>query len=517
MLPEAVYRTRQIRDIEQMAGAAHGMPDFVLMRRAGAAAFKHLMARYSRLEHLVVVCGPGNNGGDGYVVAGCARRIGIRVTVLAVAEPRTAAAAATRREYDHDGGAVTDDLAILATADLLVDGLFGLGLRRAPAGAAAECIAAMNRVGCPVLALDVPSGLHSDTGRAFAQCVTASVTVTFIGLKMGLLTGQGRSRVGEIVLADLNIPAAARRAAPAARIIQPPVLEKRRREMHKGEAGRVLIVGGSRGMLGAALLAGEAALRCGGGVVTVAVAEACLDWPALRCPELMSVEAQRAPLADLLARADVVVLGPGLGQSPWSERVFERFIGSKCRLVVDADGLNWLARAGAPLASPAARQPSWTLTPHPGEAARLLQCAVADIQADRPAAAREIAARFGAVCVLKGPGTLVADAAGALLVCEGGNPGMATAGMGDVLSGIAGAMLASARPHGRPHDYQRDASSDASSDASTDAPSVLRSAATAVWLHSAAADAAARAVGERSLLARDVIAHLPFIFMPLEA
>ncbi len=313
-------------------------------------------------------------------------------------------------------------------------------------------------------------------------------------MKLGLLTGQGRDHAGEIVFADLRIPAEARRAVPPiARVIRPPVLAKRRRTVHKGDAGRVLVVGGDAGMLGAALLAGEAALRCGSGLVTVASGEGHLDWPALHRPELMSAEALRISVppegkgagAGGGGLADAVVLGPGLGQSDWSEQVFERFIDCAPPLVVDADGLNWLARKPR-------RRDDWIVTPHPGEAARLLGCAAAEIQADRLAAAREIAAKFGGVCVLKGAGTLVACADGAVFLCDRGNPGMATAGMGDVLSGIAGALIGQGMP-------------------------AAVAATAAVWLHAVAADAAVEDTGERGLLARDVADRLAGVVKGAEA
>lgn len=490
MLPEEIYQAHQVREIDRAVIEQHGVPGIALMRRAGEAAFKQIMARYSPTNHLVVVCGAGNNGGDGYVVALCARKIGIPVTVLAAAEPNTDDAATAFRDYRDGGGVVGESgYSLPADAGLVVDALFGTGLSRAPRGIAAELIRHINDANCLVVSLDMPSGLHSDTGFAFDPCVKADTTITFIGLKLGLLTGQGRSHAGEIVFEDLGIPAEARRAvAPAARIIRRPLLEKRRREMHKGDAGRVLVVGGDSGMLGAVLLAGEAALRCGSGLVTVAGSEAHLDLPALRCPELMSVAALRLSPEKISQQADAVVLGPGLGQSSWSERVFDRFIAVERSLVVDADGLNWLARSGRQWAG---RRSDWVLTPHPGEAAGLLQCTPAEIQADRPKAAREIAAKYGGICVLKGAGTLVVCADGPMFLCDKGNPGMATAGMGDVLSGIIGSLMGQGLP--------------------------AAAAATAgVWMHGSAADGAVQNTGERSLLARDVIHHLAPVLKTME-
>lgn len=502
MLPEELYRARQTREIDRLVIERCGVPGIELMRRAGEVAFKHIMARYSGAAHLLVVCGRGNNGGDGYVVARCARDIGLRVSVLALGEANTDDAATAARDY-HAAGGVTlaaDDAGAwhgaFDSADLLVDALFGTGLSRAPQGVAAEVIERINaaRAGgkAAVVSLDMPSGLHSDTGLAFSPCVRADATITFVGVKLGLLTGNGRSHAGDIIFESLRIPAAARRAVPpAARIIPPPALGKRAREMHKGDAGRVLVVGGARGMLGAALLAGEAALRCGSGLVTLAGPATSVDLAALHRPELLTADAEQIAAAEVGEWADAVVLGPGLGQSAWSERLFARFSGDESPpLVVDADGLNHLARAPR-------RRADWVLTPHPGEAARLLQAATADIQADRPAAVAEIAARYGGVCVLKGAGTLVAvdgggDGDGALWLCDRGNPGMASAGMGDVLSGVIASLLGQGLP-------------------------LAAAATTGVWLHAHAADTAAAELGERGLLARDVNAQLAAVMRAAEA
>lgn len=267
-------------------------------------------------------------------------------------------------------------------------------------------------------------------------------------------------------------------------LIPPPKLPKRHRETHKREVGRILIVGGTEGMLGATLLAGESALRCGSGLVTIASTASHVDWPALHCPELMSADAMQISRERIAEIADVVVLGPGLGQGEWGKQVFDRFIDCELPLVVDADGLNWLARKP--------RQcDRWVLTPHVGEAARLLGRTATEVQAERLHAAREIATQYGGVCVLKGPGTLVACADDSIWICDKGNPGMATAGMGDVLSGIVAALLGQGA-------------------------SFSVAATTAVWLHACAADTAVRKIGERGLLARDVITYVATLVCQIE-
>ncbi|MDA7995296.1 MAG: NAD(P)H-hydrate dehydratase [Gammaproteobacteria bacterium] len=482
MLPAELYRARETREIDRIAIARHGAAGLELMRRAGESALRHITARHSGARHLLVVCGPGNNGGDGYVLAARAREVGMRVSVLAAGAPASEDAAAAAREYRDSGGEARDaesGAELPGDADVIADALFGTGLGRAPQGVAADLIARINAASASgraaVFALDMPSGL-GDGGRAFSPCVRAHATLTFIGLKIGLFTGDGCDQAGEVLFDDLRVPGAARRAVrPVARIISPPELPRRNRGMHKGEAGRVLVAGGARGMFGAALLSAEAALRCGAGLVTLASEAANLDLAALRRPELMSADALTANTP-----ADIVVLGPGLGMDEWGERVFKKFIGGDARLVVDADALNWLARHPQ-------KRADWTLTPHPGEAARLLDCDVGEVQADRLAAAHEIAARFGGVCVLKGAGTLVVDGESAWL-CDRGNPGMASAGMGDVLAGTIGALLAQGA-----------------------------SVADAVWLHSHAADLAAQSCcGERGLLAGDVLMQLPSVLKARE-
>ena len=482
MLPDEVYQAAQTRELDRIVMQHHAVSGGELMRRAGRAAFDAMMTRFGGAANLVVVCGVGNNGGDGYVVASCAQQIGVPTRALAIGAPRGVDARACAEAYQTAGGVIVRDRAAqhkaIDEAELIVDALFGTGLRRAPEGDAAALIDCINRADCPVLALDLPSGLCADTGVAFAPCVQADVTVTFIGVKLGLLTASGRDVAGDLLFADLNIPHAAREVvAPCARILRAPRLRKRAPSMHKGDAGRVLVVGGDVGMLGATLLSGRAALRGGAGLVTIATCAAHCAQIALHRAELMSVDA----LADA-PPTDVIALGPGLGQSAWSARVFAQFVDgdvdTKAGMVVDADGLNHLARTGR-------RRDDWLLTPHPGEAARLLDATVGEVQADRLTAAHAIAARYGGVCVLKGAGTLISDGTSAQ-VCILGNPGMASAGMGDVLTGLLAAQLAQG-----------------------DAP--LAAAESAVWLHARAADVAVQTRGERGLLAGDVIDALPTV------
>jgi len=361
-----------------------------------------------------------------------------------------------------------------------VDAMLGTGLDREVAGAYAHCIDAVNAAVTPVLAIDVPSGLHADNGAVMGRAVRADRTITFVGLKAGLFLGGGADHVGTLSFAGLGVPEDAGRAAPVMRRIDSAavaqVLPRRRRSVHKGDNGRVLVVGGGPGMPGAASLAAAAALRAGAGLVTVATRPEHVAAIVAGRPEIIchAVDSGRE-LGPLLTQADVVALGPGLGRGEWSRTMFEAALAGGRPLVVDADGLNLLA------AEPR-RRTDWILTPHPGEAARLTGRSAAEVQADRLGSIRALVERFGGVAVLKGAASLVLGPSGLPWVCTAGNPGMATAGMGDVLTGVIAAVWAQHR------------------DAET-------AAAAGVLVHATAGDTAA-GDGERGLLATDVIERL---------
>jgi NAD(P)H-hydrate epimerase len=433
---------------------------------------------------VVVCCGPGNNGGDGYVVARIARAQGLRVHAIALAEPGSLRGDARRAcdEFVASGGDCEAwQPRLLAHGDVIVDALFGTGLARDVSGAAAECIAAINAAGRPVVAVDIPSGLHADTGHVLGAAVRADLTVTFIGRKVGCHLAAGPDHTGDIVFDDLGVPLATYDdEVPALRLLDATVasaaLAKRPRTSHKGRHGHVLVIGGAAGMGGAARLAGEAALRAGAGLVTVAVHPHSLAALTAR-PELMSVAlAGAADLQPALERATVVALGPGLGQSPWSTELLGVALAAGKPLVVDADALNLLA--GERL-----RRDDWVLTPHPGEAARLLGSTSTAVQADRLAAARELQSRCGGTVVLKGAGSIVRCADGSGWLCDRGNPGMGAAGMGDVLTGVIAAIAAQCGD-------------------------LALAARAGVWVHATAGDRAAGTGGERGLLAGDVIDQL---------
>jgi len=479
-----LYSAGQVRGLDRTAIEEAGIPGYTLMTRAGAAAWEVLREHWPGARHIAVVCGTGNNGGDGYVLARLAQEAQYRVTVLQAGDgARIGGDALTAREaYLAAGGEVhAGDPACLTQADVIVDALFGTGLARALDGEWLALVEAVNRTGVPVLAIDIPSGLHADTGAVLGAAVAARATVTFIGRKQGLYTGQAADHTGEIAFSDLGVPASVyRQTPPSAQLLTAAPLgalsAPRPRAAHKGAHGHVLVIGGDHGMVGALRLAGEAALRTGAGLVSLATRVEHAPAIAAACPELMSHGVASArDLTRLLARATVVAIGPGLGRSSWARELLAAVLEGTLPLVVDADALNLLSRE--PL-----RRADWVLTPHPGEAGRLLNQPTADVQEDRYAAVRALADTYGGIAVLKGAGTLICHAGAPVAVCAAGNPGMATGGMGDVLTGVIAGLIA-----------QR-----------LEAP---QAAVAGVCLHARAGDRAATD-GERGMTARDVIAEL---------
>lgn len=473
-----VYRNAALREVEAASLAAHPSPP--LMERAGLAAAQ--IARRicaDRGRGVLVIAGPGNNGGDALVVARHLKAWWFKVDVVLAGETAKLSADA-RAAYDawRDAGGTT--LAAIPAAgqwDLVVDGLFGIGLQRDLAGAHAEMVATINRLACRVLALDVPSGLDSDTGRVRGCAVRADYTATFIALKPGLLTLEGPDHCGEIHLCTLEAATPDHDGALIGADVLQAVAPRRRANSHKGDYGSIGIIGGAPGMAGAALLAGRAALQLGAGRVYIGLLnESAVGYDSAQ-PELMLRAAHEILRLDHL---NVIALGPGLGQSPDAHRLVAAALPLAQPLVLDADALNLVA-ADPALAQRAARRAAPTLmTPHPAEAARLLACDTAAVQTDRVAAACAIAARYQSAVVLKGAGSICALADGKWFINTTGNPGMASAGMGDVLTGIIAALLAQG---------------------ATPAAALLA----AVHLHGAAGDLVAAAHGQRGITASECI------------
>lgn len=439
----SLYTAAQVRRIDRAAIERLGIPGLELMRRAAVGAYATLRRRWPQARRMVLLAGNGNNGGDAFLLGRLALLDGLAVDAVALSERSAGDAAQARAAFVEAGGRIriADAETEFADADVCIDGLFGTGLGRPIEGAAAALIARLEVLRPPVLALDLPSGLDADSGARFGPCVRADATVSFIAWKRGLFTADAADVCGERELASLDVPAAAFDGIDAdAGLLDASiacVLAPRGSNVNKSHYGHVLAIGGDEGMGGAIRLAGEAALRSGAGLVSVATRPAQVLAINAARPELMAHAVDgEAALRPLLARASVVAVGPGLGQAAWGRSLFDTALTCGKPLLLDADALNLLAQA--PRALPA----QTVLTPHPGEAARLLGCDTATIQRDRYAAVRALARRYAAVVVLKGAGSLIADPSGRVAVCPWGNPGMASGGMGDVLTGVIAALLA---------------------------------------------------------------------------
>ncbi|HET6725243.1 MAG TPA: NAD(P)H-hydrate dehydratase [Gammaproteobacteria bacterium] len=484
-LPRNLYRAADVREMDRRAMEECGLGDGLLMERAGAAAFAALRAGWPGARRIAIVAGSGNNGGDGYVVAHHAHDHGLETAVFTLREPKQADAVQAARRFRAADGRVENVNAFANfKADIVVDALMGTGLDRPLEGDFAQAVNAINSSGVPCLAIDIPSGLHADTGAVMGCAVRASRTITFIGAKCGLFTGRAPAFTGEIQFADLDVPDAVYNGiVPIARCVAEAdlrqLLPPRERDAHKGQFGHVLVLGGDHGMAGAARMAAEAALRTGAGLVSVYTQPEHVAAVVTGRPEIMCQAGDG--LDALIEKASVIAVGPGLGRGEFGHKLLAAAMESGKPLVVDADGLNLLA------AKPTARG-NWILTPHPGEAGRLLGCSTAQVQADRFNAVRELSERYDAVVVLKGAGTLIAAPGEITALVDRGSPGMASGGMGDILTG----MIAAVRG-------QLDSAFDA--------------ARIGAFAHATAGDRAA-AHGERGLAALDLVAELRGVLNP---
>lgn len=495
-LPSALYTAEQSRTLDRLAIEQQGVPGFKLMQRAAQAAFKALQLRWPKTRRLSVLCGSGNNGGDGLVIAVLAQRQGLAVQLLCLADNVDDYAGKLRGEALEayrlacDEGVRIDPYqpGMALSGELIVDAMLGTGLSGEVRGLYRQAIEQLNAQPQPVLAVDIPSGLCADSGRVLGAAVEAQLTVSFIGLKRGLLTHQAVDHVGELLFDDLRVSEPVYQQVPVElfRTLETDLtrlLPARPRSAHKGQHGRLLVIGGDRGMGGAAIIASQAAARCGAGLVSLATRPEHLAAALSRCPELMchAVDSGQT-LEPLLAQADLLVVGPGLGQSAWADQLLQQALASGKPLLLDADALNMLATSKA---LQGRKQANWILTPHPGEAARLLGVAVGEVQRDRFAALAALQQRYGGTVILKGAGSLASDGQRTYL-CSAGNPGMACGGMGDLLSGIVGALWAQGLD-------------------------ALDAARLGVYLHARAADLCAERQGERGLLATDLLAWLPLL------
>ena len=492
-LPAALYTADQVRALDRQAIERFGIPGAELMQRAGEAAFALARERWPEARCWCVLCGTGNNGGDGFVIARLAAEAGLEVRVIQLGE-RERIAGDARLHADHWAALerpwMEFDGALPRDCDLLIDALLGTGLDRELGGAWRAAVEAINAHSAPVLAVDIPTGLDADRGVVLGVAVRAAATISFIGLKRGLFTGEAPDCCGEVFFDALEVPAAiyASQILSARRIDwtrEATRLRPRRRTAHKGDFGHVLVVGGDHGFGGAAHLAGEAAARVGAGLVSLATRKRHVAAVLAARPELMAHAVNgRKDLRSLLSRASVLVLGPGLGRRGWGDELYHVGIDWPGPQVIDADALNRLAE------KPVAPRDDRVLTPHPGEAARLLGVEAAEVQADRFAAVEALQRRYGGTVVLKGAGTLVlGPGQRPLAVCSDGNPGMASGGMGDVLAGVIGGLIAQGwMPE--------------------------EAAELGVCLHAAAADRAVAREGECGLLASDLMPHLRRLVNP---
>lgn len=480
----------QIKQIEHRVFQSGVSPE-TLMQEAADAAFKVLVAHWPECKQLQVVVGKGNNGGDACVLAQIAQKEGFHCTVY-IPGDRSDLTEVTSKHLDDAVAAGAECLPMVdfepVSGAICVDAMLGIGLEGDLPEHLLKAIELINTSGIPVLSIDVPSGVNADTGGITQEAVKATVTVTFIAHKIGLFTGEAVSYVGELVLDKLALPDDAYRGMnPVVTCLSEETaaaaLPRRNKHAHKGDFGHTLVIGGDYGMGGAVRMAAEAAVRTGSGLVTVATRPEHVTIVSGSRPELMCHAVTQATDCErLLARATVAVLGPGLGQSEWGQSLYELVMDTSLPKVVDADALTLLANQPT-------HHDHWILTPHPGEAARLLGCTTEDVQNDRLGSARRLQSRYGGQVILKGAGTLICDDEQELFLCRYGNAGMASGGMGDILSGVLGGLIAQGVP--------------------------MRLAAQAgVTLHALAADRVAARDGERGLLATDVMNEIRAFLNP---
>lgn len=437
-----LYNSSALRAIERLVTQGHS--GYALMCRAGETALWVLQNDWPEAKSLIVCCGPGNNGGDGLVLARLAKAKGYQVTVYQVGYPdlkrMAPECAQARKEWLAAGGSCLPYEGQALEGDVIVDALLGIGARLPLAPPFQPLLAALSSSKKPILALDIPSGLLADTGQAAKEGVHATVTVTFIGLKLGLFLEEGVERCGCVKYDALGVTLSDfPQVPPSATVLTYPTsfLPRRRLGTHKGEQGHVLVIGGGHsGYSGAVCLAGEAALRVGAGLVSAAVSVEALPLMARAVKELMVYGFERSQaMVPLMARATVLLVGPGLGLSSWGKPFLQRALKATCPLVVDADGLNRLTECPV-------KRSHWVLTPHLKEAARLLNTSLSAIQQDPLEAALQLRRRYGGVIVLKSASTIIVDESDRVFVHPGGLPVLATGGAGDILAGMIAGFIA---------------------------------------------------------------------------
>lgn len=485
MIDYALFSSEQIRQCEKLALSHLHLPAEELMKLAGAAAFTLLQSLYPHVHKIIVYCGSGNNAGDGYELARLAHLAGYNVIINQYKLPDELPASARAAAYAalHAGVIchwMEDEPAIIE-ADLIVDALLGIGLHQKVREPIASAINQINDSGLPVLSLDIPSGLEADTGNCLGVCVKATVTLTFIGKKKGMYTLQGIEHCGTIYCDNLGLSLCLNKLTPSISLlvkdITLPKLAPRPLNCNKSNFGHVLVVGGDSGMPGAVRLGAMAALRVGAGMVTIATRPEYAFQGASDLFEVMikgiTTDTELLPL---IKKATVCVVGPGLGLDEWGKQLFKQVLASQLPMVIDASALRLLAMEPQ-------HDDNWILTPHPGEAAALLDCSIGKVQSNRFKAISQLQKKYGGNIILKGAGTLIRTDEQENFICNAGNPGMASAGMGDILSGVIAGLIAQKL-------------------------SLADAAKLGVWLHATAGDEAALKEGMRGLIATDLLPHL---------
>jgi len=510
-----VVSAQQMREIDRRAIEGYGIPGVVLMENAGLQVVRVLEQRFSPLAHkkVAVIAGRGNNGGDGFVIARHLfnRRCQVKVYLLGRrdqirGDARTNLEIISNMGLDIREIISLEELDDLSNFDLLIDAILGTGISSAVEGFYREVIDLMNDSHRPIISVDIPSGLSSDTGQLIGPSIKASITVTFGLPKISLLTYPAAKQVGELIVADIGLPRSLLEEEDIkVNLLTPGIVRgyipSREPDAHKGDFGHLLIIAGSWGKTGAAAMAGQAALRAGAGLVTLALPKSLNLTMETTIPEVMTLPLpettegtidQRAKerIYDFLdhTRIQVVVMGPGLTTHPSTSQLVRELVEElSLPVVLDADGINAICSYLHLLRG---RKAPLIMTPHPGEMARLCELSVQEIQKDRLGIAQRFAQTHKVHLVLKGAISVIADEQGVLFLNPTGNPGMATGGMGDVLTGMVGSFIAQGWP-------------------------LRESVNTAVYLHGLAGDLASQDLGPMGLTARDLIDRIPLALKTL--
>ncbi len=488
-----IFSSEDVSEIDRRAIEQENIPGFVLMKRAADFSFQQAIKYFPDINSIIIFCASGNNSGDAYLLGCLAIENDIKTKVISLSETNTLKDDALKafKEYESSKGEILEwSSQIEIDCDLIIDGIFGIGINRSVEGKFLQAINKINESKAPVLSLDIPSGLNANSGEIMGLSVKANLTTTFVGKKKGLYLDQGPLMSGRIEYSNLSIPEVCfNNAKIELEIVNQSLLERylkpRNRTSHKGDFGHVLVIAGNHGMGGAARITSESALRTGAGLVSVITRPENVAIISKTTPEIMAHSADDRPdkISELFKKADVIAIGPGLGIDTWAKDLFEKTLNSEKQLIIDADALNLLADSPK-------KNDNWILTPHPGEAARLLKCLNPEVQEDRLASFKKLTDKYGGVILLKGNNTLVGPAEEVPFVITAGNPGMSTAGMGDLLTGIIAALCSQFKQVN---------------------PKILT--AIGAYIHALAGDRAAKS-GERGIIATDLFSELKGIINP---